>query len=203
MDLLPITEIPAFSATQAAHKALSAVLAAGDWVVDATAGNGHDTAFLADAVQPGGRVFACDRQRVALDATHARLVEAKLTDNVEFFQSDHADLSKNLPAEAHGRIRAVIFNLGYLPGGAKAIITEKASTLRALDTLATFLAPGGRLVVVAYRGHPGGEEEFAAVQSWFHQNREKIRILQIATAKATHRVPPVLFVGEAHAGARN
>jgi SAM-dependent methyltransferase len=196
MDLPPIAEIPAFSATQAAHEALAAVLGAGDWAIDATAGNGHDTAFLAAAVQPGGRVFACDRQQAALVSTRVRLKAAKLAEGVDFFEGDHAQLSEKLPGDARTRVGAVIFNLGYLPGGAKAIITEKASTLRALETLAAFLRPGGRLVVVAYRGHPGGEEEFAAVHRWFYENREKIRLLQAATAAATHRVPPVLFVGE-------
>ena len=34
----------------------------GDLVVDATAGNGYDTLFLARAVGPSGTVFAFDRQ---------------------------------------------------------------------------------------------------------------------------------------------
>lgn len=38
------------------------VLRPGDVAVDATAGNGHDTLFLAQAVGPSGTVYAIDVQ---------------------------------------------------------------------------------------------------------------------------------------------
>ena len=41
--------------TRLAHDAVRATLAPGAFAVDATAGNGHDTLFLAEAVGPGGR----------------------------------------------------------------------------------------------------------------------------------------------------
>ena len=42
-------------------------------LVDATAGNGYDTAFLARLAGDGGRVVAFDVQRAALDAVRTRL----------------------------------------------------------------------------------------------------------------------------------
>lgn len=196
MDGLLIARIPGFLATQAAHAALSSVLRPGDWAVDATAGNGHDTLFLATAVQPGGRVFVCDIQRAALAATRARLAAAGLAAGVDFFQGNHADLPKHLPTNAKGRIRAVIFNLGYLPGGKKSITTNGSSTVRALSALSEYLEAGGLLVVVAYRGHPGGEAECTSVRTWFGRQAEAIRPTLAATAADTHRPAPVLFVGE-------
>lgn len=52
--------------------------------------------------------------------------------------------------------RLVAFNLGYLPGGDKRIITSSASTLLALEAAKDLLLPGGLISVVAYVGHPGG-----------------------------------------------
>lgn len=39
------------------------VVEPGDFVIDATMGNGHDTAFLAELVGPSGEVFAFDIQK--------------------------------------------------------------------------------------------------------------------------------------------
>ncbi len=50
----------------------------------------------------------------------------------------------------------IIANLGYLPGGDRAIITRSESTLAALDQSLTSLAVGGRVAVVVYPGHAGG-----------------------------------------------
>lgn len=42
------------------HQLLKEVVEPGDFVIDATMGNGHDTAFLAELVGPSGEVFAFD-----------------------------------------------------------------------------------------------------------------------------------------------
>ena len=45
----------------------------GETVVDATAGNGNDTQFLAELVGENGHVLAFDIQQAALDSTAERL----------------------------------------------------------------------------------------------------------------------------------
>lgn len=60
--------------TAAAHRVVSEVVKAGDLVVDATAGNGHDTLFLAGLVGDSGRVLAFDVQEAAMAATRKRVV---------------------------------------------------------------------------------------------------------------------------------
>src|SRR4051812_2315376 len=65
------------TAVQWSHLILSPRLRPGDVVVDATAGNGYDTLFLAERVLPGGRVFTFDVQAEAIEATRARLVKYK------------------------------------------------------------------------------------------------------------------------------
>ena len=61
------------SARYLARDALLQAVNAGDTVVDATMGNGHDTLFLAELVGPEGHVCAFDIQESALESTRALL----------------------------------------------------------------------------------------------------------------------------------
>src|SRR5262249_55582618 len=103
------------SMTSQAQNWVGKWLGAGDIVIDATAGNGHDTAFLAKKVGPSGQVFGLDIQQLALDRTADRLAAAKLS-NVVLVNGSHEELAQRIPIEFHGRIAAVMFNLGFLPG---------------------------------------------------------------------------------------
>ncbi len=162
--------IPLPTAVQWMHGILQARLSPGDIVVDATAGNGHDTLFLAQRVCPGGHVYAFDLQADALTSSRARLREAGFdAESVTFIHAGHEMLAANLPASMAGQIRAVMFNLGYLPGGDKALITRLETTLAALTQAADYLGEGGLITVVAYPGHAGGREEADAVQGWMQR----------------------------------
>ncbi len=149
-----------------AHERVADALAPGAWAVDATAGNGHDTLFLARCVGSEGRVFTVDIAAAALNATGVRLDEAGVRDRVVLLQADHADLGRHLPHDARGRIAAVMFNLGFLPGGDKSRPTRAATTCAALDQALDCLRPGGLLSVLCYTGHPEGAEETRAVEAW-------------------------------------
>jgi hypothetical protein len=59
-----------------------------------------------------------------------------------------------------------MFNLGYLPGGGKTLITRTDTTLLALQVAAEWLAGDGVLTVVVYPGHEGGREEADEVERW-------------------------------------
>jgi predicted methyltransferase len=142
------------------------VIKPGDWVVDATVGNGHDTHWLAQIVGPTGRVFGFDVQATALAAAQARVAELP---HVTLFHAGHELMMAHLPADAQGRLTAVMFNLGYLPGTDKAIVTRPETTLAALNQALAYLAVGGQISVVLYPGHPGGAVEAAAVRSWATQ----------------------------------
>lgn len=177
--------------TQQAHEAVAAVLRPGDLAVDATAGNGHDTCFLAEGVGPGGRVVAFDIQAEAVEATRRRLREAGLDERVEVLGESHARIAGRVPAG----VGAVMFNLGYLPGGDHGIITRTAETLEALEAAAGLLRPGGVLTVVCYPGHPGGEEEAAAVAGWARERGGEV------SPQARPGAPFLVVVGgEAKAG---
>ena len=151
--------------TRLAHHRLAEVLAPGDSAIDATAGNGHDTLFLAQAVGAPGEVHAFDVQAAALAASAARLEAAGVRGRVTLHHAGHETMLARLPA-LRSRVAAITFNLGYLPGGDHALTTLPATTLAALEQALALLRPDGLLSVLAYRGHPGGEEEAEAVAAW-------------------------------------
>lgn len=148
------------------HIALAESIGEGDCVIDATVGNGHDTCFLAQQVGESGKVYGFDIQQEALDETYRRLKNERLHARVSLYHAGHEAMVGVLPESVRGTVRAVVFNLGYLPGGDKQRTTAIATTLAALDQAREMLAPGGMISVLAYTGHPGGREEAEAVKSW-------------------------------------
>lgn len=146
--------------TELAHRVVCEVLCEGAHAVDATAGNGHDTCVLAEAVGASGRVTAFDVQQAAIDATRLRLASAGLLDRVDLVCVSHLHIAERVPA---GNVSAVMFNLGYLPGGDHSLITREADTDAAIAAACGLLRPGGVITVVCYPGHPGGGEETASV----------------------------------------
>ncbi len=153
----------AIKVTEVAHSLVSGRLQAGDIAVDATAGNGHDTLLLARIVGKTGEVFALDVQACALATTGSRLKEHGLDQVGKLYQRGHEDLAEVVPGCHHGRVSAVMFNLGYLPGGDKSLITREQTTIVALQQALEILSKGGLCTVVCYPGHEGGAREAAAV----------------------------------------
>lgn len=148
------------SAVHLIHLLISETLSSGGVAIDATAGNGLDTLFLARQVGAQGRVYAFDIQSGALQKASLLLEEAGVLDRVILINSNHADLEQ-LVAEP---VDAVIFNLGYLPGGDHNLVTTGDTTVRALNSALKMLKNNGRIGLVIYTGHPGGQEELAAVE---------------------------------------
>lgn len=158
------------------HDLLEEIVAPGDLVVDLTAGNGHDTLMLWQLVGDGGQVVAFDIQDQALQATEQRLRDAGVAarrvaeektltsgSGVNLVATSHAELDRYLFAAP----KAIVANLGYLPGGDQQLITRPETTLIALRKSCDLLAPGGRLTVVIYPGHDGGREEAEQVDEFF------------------------------------
>lgn len=133
------------------------------FAVDATAGNGHDTLFLARLLRDRGTVYAFDVQDAALNATRSRLAADGLDGHVRLIAAGHEHAAKRLPENAHGRVSVVMFNLGFLPGSDKRVITRPGTTLQALEDLMRLAAPRAVFTLHLYTGHAGGAEESAAV----------------------------------------
>ena len=140
-----------------AHDFLAQVITQEDIVVDATMGNGHDTLFLAKLAK---QVYAFDIQEQALEKTSQRLQEADLT-NAELILQGHETVDQFVR-----EVKAAIFNLGYLPSADKSIITQPQTTIEALDKLCQILVKGGRIAIMIYYGHEGGDIERDAVMDF-------------------------------------
>lgn len=180
--------------TAVAHAALATAVRPGDVVLDATAGNGHDTLALAELVGPTGRVFAFDIQQIAIDHTVAKLAAAGVT-NVVLMRRDHAELREAIPPEYHGRFTAAVFNLGYLPGGDKQIVTQIESSRTAILTAAELLRAGGLLTVTAYPGHSGGADEAGMVAEVFARYKGSGWAVTETASMPGSRIGPHLWVG--------
>jgi predicted methyltransferase len=152
--------------TALARESVAAVLESGALAIDATVGNGHDTLFLAARVAPRGRIAGFDIQPQALDTTRARLEHAGLADRVTLYPCGHQFMLDRIPRDWHGQVSAVMFNLGYLPGADKRLVTRTVTTLPALRQALAVLRSGGLLSVMVYRGHAGADEEACAVAEW-------------------------------------
>lgn len=125
----------------------------GDIVIDGTAGNGHDTLFLAELVGSTGHVYAFDVQQTAIDSTLLRV--AKWKESVSVIHAGHESISNYVSKE----ISAAVFNLGYLPGANHSIITQPHTTIEAIETCLNLLKLNGLIILVVYHGHEGGAEE--------------------------------------------
>ncbi|MFB6248929.1 MAG: class I SAM-dependent methyltransferase [Salinibacter sp.] len=154
------------SVLEFAHALATRALSSGDTAVDATVGNGHDTVGLARAVGRDGQVVGFDVQAEAIAATRDRLAGEGLGTRVDLIRAGHETMEEHVPDNRHGRVGAVMFNLGYLPGGDASLTTTPRTTLPALDAALRLLRPEGVLTAVLYTGHEGGAEEAEAVEGW-------------------------------------
>lgn len=134
----------------------------GDKAVDATCGNGHDTLLLAELAGSAGHVWGFDLQEPAIEETGRRLFEAGLAGRVTLVQAGHEEMEKHVS----GPVKAVLFNLGYLPGSDRSIITRPETTGMALNQALKLLVPGGIVLVTVYPGHSGGASERSLVDGW-------------------------------------
>ncbi len=183
--------------TALAHRLAEELLGEGVLAVDATAGNGHDTVFLAERVGATGRVLAFDVQAAAIEEARRRVAAAGWVDRVDFFIGSHADLAAHA---APGSVAVVMFNLGYLPGARHDLTTRAETTLPALDAAVGVLRPGGALSVVCYPGHPAGAAEAEAVEAWFARLAGSgWRVVRYG-AFGTRRPAPFLLFAVAPAG---
>jgi predicted methyltransferase len=142
-----------------AQELLAERISKGDQVMDGTMGNGYDTLFLWQQVQPDGCVTAFDLQAEALESTRARLSTAGWSGDqhtLRLIQDNHSRLAEYVKKP----LKAAMFNLGYLPGSDKAMVTRWNDLQQSLDALRNdYLLPGGIISVISYSGHSGGQEE--------------------------------------------
>lgn len=172
------------------------------YCLDATAGNGHDTCFLAGlgaalglSAQKNFSVLACDIQEEALQNTQKRLNQYGL--QAELVHSGHEHIAEYLPKQC--LLAGAVFNLGYLPRKDRKndfIVTKAETSVLAIKKLCERLFPQGIISVHCYTGHAGGEEEYLAVRDFLAALEPKRwRVLCVSDVNREHNLE-YLFLAE-------
>lgn len=164
----------------------------GDVCADFTMGNGHDTLFLSNTVGQGGRVYAFDIQQGAIDNTRARLEADAGYQNYTLIRDSHSNLKSHIKE----KIKAGMFNLGYLPGsGNKGVTTMRETTLPAVNDAIDILDAHAILLVAVYPGHAEGDAEGRELEALFERiDRHAISVMKVKIINSP--TSPYFFVLE-------
>lgn len=147
--------------TEYVHELMRQRIRAGNFVVDATMGNGYDTLQLAQLVGDEGKVFAYDIQKQAIESTRQLLINHQLLSRVQLIHQSHSNMDY-----AKDSIDFVVFNLGYLPGSDKTVTTKGKTTVEAIGKALQSLTVGGVIVLVVYCGHEEGKKEKQCIEKY-------------------------------------
>ena len=129
--------------------------------IDATCGNGGDTAFLCRLVGKEGRVLGFDIQPEAIASTRQNLARKGLA--AELHCDSHANLLQYVQP---GTVDAVMFNFGWLPGADHGVFSHAQSSIPALEAALEALRPGGVLSAILYSGKVIGSDEKTEILQW-------------------------------------
>lgn len=182
-----------YQITEWVHHFLEMQVQPGDLCIDATMGNGNDTAYLSRLAGDTGRVLAFDIQELALEHTKERLEREGCPNNYELFLASHEEMENYAQADS---VSAITFNLGYLPGGDHSKATKGESSLRAMESGLRLLKKKGLLSICIYSGGDSGFEERDAVLSYLKALDPK-KYLVICTEyfnRPNHPPIPVLVI---------
>jgi len=175
------------NALDISHRIIEKAVAKGDVVVDATAGNGNDTLFLAKLVGDEGKVFAFDIQDMAIKNTRKRLTDNNAEKPVVLIQDGHENMDKYVPKG----IKAVMFNLGYLPGGDHSIGTKSSSTIEAIEKSLCLLEAGGIIMMDIYYGGDSGFDEKEAIMEYIKSIDYKKAVVLVHEFANQINCPPI------------
>ncbi|WP_176142418.1 tRNA (mnm(5)s(2)U34)-methyltransferase [Halobacillus hunanensis] len=178
-----------------AHELMADVLTTGDVAIDGTCGNGHDTQFISQLVGQSGYIYGFDVQEEAITNTKQRLIDHQLIEQTTLIHDSHAAIEQHIPDDHLRRLKAAIFNLGYLPGSDKSVITEADHTLSSIQSILSYIQKGGLVVLVVYYGHPGGEEEKTALLNYVSRlDQRHYNVLQHGFINQRNQPPFILAI---------
>lgn len=167
----------------------------GDIAVDATLGNGHDTLFLAELVGESGHVYGFDIQKAAVESTTERLSKNEVLNRVSLFHKGHEEIRSSISTKHKGKITGAIFNLGYLPGGDKSIVTTANTTKLAIEQIIELLAPEGIIILVIYHGHQEGAIERDELLNYVEElDQQRVHVLQYKFINQKNNPPFIVAI---------
>lgn len=179
------------NALRQSHEYIKTVVKSGDIVIDATAGNGNDTLMLAKLVGEQGKVYSFDIQEKAINNTYKKLLDEGVLDRVTLIKDGHQNVDIHVTEK--GRIKAVMFNLGYLPGGDHSISTKPDTTIQAIEKSMNLIMTGGLISIVVYYGGDTGFEEKDKVMQFVESINAKEFVVMKTSYVNQINCPPFLI----------
>ncbi|WP_047999355.1 class I SAM-dependent methyltransferase [Lactiplantibacillus herbarum] len=125
---------------------MNQVINPGDYVIDATVGNGHDTVYLAKLVGPNGHVDGFASQPAAITVTRDILAADHLTKQVTLWQTGYDQIDTSVAADQP--IKCAVFNLSNQLDDDEKLVTKPSTTLAAIQAVKNRLTTNGLIIIL-------------------------------------------------------
>lgn len=179
-----------YNALGLSHKYVAEHLSGGEICIDATAGRGRDTLFLAKLVGESGKVHAFDVQKDAVESTK-KLLEENEIKNTEVHLLCH---SKMASFAEEATVSAIMFNFGWLPGGDHTKFSHSDTSCLAIAEGLRLLKMGGIMTLCLYYGKETGFEEKDTVLGFVRGLDQKKYSVLLHDFINRKNDPPILVV---------
>lgn len=159
-------KLQGMNALRLSHQVVKSQIQEGSLCIDATAGNGGDTVFLAKLIGPSGKLHAFDIQEQAVNSTLKRLQEENLANRCKVHLMGHEHMREFAESAS---VDCIMFNFGWLPGGDHHVGTRAETSIEALKQALNLIKPGGIISLCLYYGGLSGFEERDALLAFFQE----------------------------------
>lgn len=170
------------------RKILEHFINKGDICIDATLGNANDSEFLLEKVGENGRVYAYDIQEDSIKNAE-KIFKKNIGINLFLFQKSHEYLD-----DITNKVKCIIYNLGYLPGSDKKIVTNYKSTILSLNNGLKILSEGGIISVTSYISHDGGIEYEKINEFLQNLDSKKYKVIKIDPLNQDKKSPKLFLI---------
>ena len=175
--------------TERCRNILAGYIHRGDVAVDCTAGNGHDTLFLADAVGPEGKVLSFDVQKQAIKNTEELLGGERPW--VELYLASNAHMWKYVNFVPS----IIMYDLGYLDGSSHALTTQSEDTLTSVTSAIRIIKKHGVVSIITRSDHEeGAREECLLCDLLQSLPEDEFEVLTMRDANAEDGSPVLHFI---------
>ncbi len=180
-----------FSALDIIKRVISENVREGDICIDATAGRGNDTLFMAQLVGESGHVTAFDIQQDAVDSTKKLLEENGVSHRADVLLKSHSEMDALFD---EGSVSCITFNFGWLPKGDHSVSTKKETSIEAIEKGLRLLKKDGIMTLIIYYGRDTGFEERDAILEYLPTiDSEKYTVLEMPFVNRPN-CPPIPII---------
>lgn len=163
----------------------------GDIVIDATMGNGNDTALLCELVGEEGKVYAFDIQKKAIESTKKRIKKLNFENRSELIHDGHENIDKYVDE----KVKLIIYNLGYLPCEDHKITTKSDTTIKSVKKGLDLLDQNSVILIIIYPGHESGMLEKIAIEDFTEGiNQKEFNVVNIKFTNQINNPPELICI---------